>query len=115
MLNVVHDERHVQQGDWAHGYTKYQCGLGQFMIGYSVRGQAVSGVLCAKASSALSTDGRTLWFDRSDDRPAGGPGGEFAQGTYKGQCRTDEFAAGIAFTHAWAKGGTPDALLCRKL
>ncbi|WP_030807842.1 glycoside hydrolase family 5 protein [Streptomyces sp. NRRL S-337] len=115
VLSVVHDERHVQQGDWARGYTKYQCGPGQFMIGYSVRGQAVSGVLCAEASSALSTDGRTVWFDRSDDRPAGGPGGEFAQGTYKGQCRTDEFAAGIAFTHAWVKGGTPDALLCRKL
>ncbi|MBL1093936.1 MULTISPECIES: glycoside hydrolase family 5 protein [Streptomyces] len=115
VLSVVHDERHVQQGDWASGYTKYQCGLDQFMIGYSVRGQAVSGVLCAKASRPLSTDGRTVWFDRSDDRPAGDPGGEFAQGTYKGQCRTDEFAAGIAFTHAWAKSGTPDALLCRKL
>ncbi|MFD8542646.1 glycoside hydrolase family 5 protein [Streptomyces sp. NPDC059649] len=115
VLSVVHDERHVQQGDWARGYTKYQCGLGQFMIGYSVRGQAVSGVLCAEASRALSTAGRTVWFDRSDDRPAGGPGGEFAQGTYKGQCRTDEYAAGMAFTHAWAKGGTPDALLCRKL
>ncbi|MFG3119560.1 glycoside hydrolase family 5 protein [Streptomyces sp. NPDC048197] len=115
VLSVVHDERHVQQGDWARGYTKYQCGLDQFMIGYSVRGQAVSGVLCAKASSALSTNGRTVWFDRSDDRPAGDQGGEFAYGTYKGQCRTDEFAAGIAFTNAWAKGGTPDALLCRKL
>jgi len=112
---VVSDERHVQQGDWAGGYTKYQCGSDQFMTGYSVRGQAVSAVLCARAGRTLGTTGRTVWFDRGDNRPAGGPGGEFASGNNKGQCGTDEYAAGIAFTGAWAKGKTPDALLCRKL
>ncbi len=60
-LTVVHDERYVQQGDWAGGYTKYQCGPNQFMIGYSVREQAVSGVLCATANRALPTTGRTVW------------------------------------------------------
>ncbi|WP_328972299.1 glycoside hydrolase family 5 protein [Streptomyces sp. NBC_00239] len=111
---VVTDERHVQQGDWAGGYTKYQCALNQFMIGYSLRGQAVSAVLCAQAGRTLGTNGRTLWFDRGDNRPAGGPGGEFAYGNYKGQCAIDEYAAGVAFTGAWAKGKRPDALLCRK-
>lgn len=77
--------------------------------------QGVSGVLCASASRALPTTGRTVWFDRGDNRPTGNPGGEFASGNYKGQCSTDEYAAGIAFTGAWAKGKTPDALLCRKL
>ncbi|MEV7416771.1 cellulase family glycosylhydrolase [Streptomyces sp. NPDC089919] len=110
---AVTDERYVQQGDWAGGYTKYQCGPGQFMTGYSVRGQAVSAVLCAQAGRSLSTQGRTVWFDRGDNRPAGGPGGEFGYGNYKGQCATNEYAAGIAFTGAWAKGKTPDALLCR--
>nr|WSX48690.1 glycoside hydrolase family 5 protein [Streptomyces sp. NBC_00974] len=112
---VVNDERYVQQGDWAGGYTKYQCGPNQFMTGYSLRGQAVSAVLCAQAGRTLGTNGRTIWFDRGDNRPAGGPGGEFAYGNYKGQCATDEYAAGLAFTGAWAKGKTPDALLCRKL
>ncbi|MEV7521478.1 cellulase family glycosylhydrolase [Streptomyces sp. NPDC091371] len=112
---VVRDERYVQQGDWAGGYTKYQCGPDQFMTGYSVRGQAVSAVLCADAGRTLGTSGRTVWFDRGDNRPAGGPGGEFALGNHKGQCGTDEYAAGVAFTGAWAKGKTPDALLCRKL
>ncbi|WP_404953796.1 glycoside hydrolase family 5 protein [Streptomyces sp. 147326] len=112
---AVSDERHVQQGDWAGGYTKYQCGPNQFVTGYSVRGQAVSAVLCARAARTLGTNGRTVWFDRGDSRPGGGPGGEFAHGNYKGQCGTDEYAAGIAFTGAWAKGRTPDALLCRKL
>ncbi|MCF2528100.1 glycoside hydrolase family 5 protein [Yinghuangia soli] len=114
-LTVVRDERFVQQGDWAGGYTKFQCAPNQVMTGYSVRGQAVSGVLCATAVRALGTSGRTVWFDRGDNRPAGNPGGEFASGNYKGQCATDEYAAGIAFTGAWAKGKTPDALLCRKL
>ncbi|MDI2125842.1 glycoside hydrolase family 5 protein [Yinghuangia seranimata] len=114
-LTVVQDERYVQQGDWAGGYTKFQCGQNQFMIGYSVRGQAVSGVLCATANRALPTTGRTVWFDRGDNRPAGNPGGEFASGNYKGQCGTDEYMAGIAFTGAYAKGKTPDGMLCRKL
>ncbi|MFH8474882.1 glycoside hydrolase family 5 protein [Streptomyces sp. NPDC018000] len=114
-FTVVKDEQYVQQGDWASGYTKFQCPKDQFMTGYSIRGQAVSGVLCAPASRALPTTGRTVWFDRGDSRPAGNPGGEFASGNYKGQCSTDEYAAGIAFTGAWSKGKTPDALLCRKL
>lgn len=113
--SVVKDERYVQQGDWAGGYTKYQCGPNQFMTGYSIRGQAVSAVLCAQAGRTLGTNGRTVWFDRGDNRPASAPGGEFASGNYKGQCATDEYAAGVAFTGAWAKGKRPDALLCRKL
>ncbi|ROQ26911.1 aryl-phospho-beta-D-glucosidase BglC (GH1 family) [Streptomyces sp. PanSC19] len=112
---VVTDERYVKEGDWAGGYTKLQCPRDRFMTGYSVRGQAVSAVLCAAASRALPVTGRTVWFDRGDNRPAGEPGGEFAQGDYKGQCATGEYAAGIAFTGAWAKGKTPDALLCRTL
>ncbi|MFE6667242.1 cellulase family glycosylhydrolase [Streptomyces sp. NPDC057697] len=113
--SVVRDESQVQQGDWAVGYTKYQCGAGRFVSGYSVRGQAVSAVLCSPAERALGTSGRTVWFDRGDARPAGEPGGEFALGNFKGQCDTDEYMAGVAFTGAWAKGKTPDALLCRKL
>ncbi|WP_435058229.1 glycoside hydrolase family 5 protein [Streptomyces sp. bgisy060] len=114
-FTVVTDERHVREGDWAGGYTKLQCPRDQLMTGYSVRGQAVSAVLCAPAARPLPVTGRTVWFDRGDDRPAGEPGGEFAPGNYKGQCAVGEYAAGIAFTGAWAKGKTPDALLCRRL
>ncbi|MGW6416797.1 glycoside hydrolase family 5 protein [Streptomyces sp. NPDC055055] len=114
-LTVVTDERFVKEGDWAGGYSKLQCPRDQFMTGYSVRGQAVSAVLCTGAARALPVTGRTVWFDRGDNRPAGQPGGEFAEGNYKGQCAEGEYAAGIAFTGAWAKGKTPDALLCRTL
>jgi hypothetical protein len=85
------------------------------MVGYSLRGRAVSAVLCTEAARALPKAGRTLWFDRGDNRPAGAPGGEFSLGTYKGQCGSDEYAAGVAHSGAWARGNKPAALLCRTL
>ncbi|KFK91286.1 glycoside hydrolase [Streptomyces sp. JS01] len=101
--------------DWARGFTKYQCATGQFMTGYSVRGDRVSAVLCAPARVALAGEGRTLWDDRGDSRPASGEGGDYAKGYHKAQCRADEYAAGIAFSTAIGRAGTPDALYCRRL
>ncbi|MFE9376885.1 glycoside hydrolase family 5 protein [Streptomyces sp. NPDC006855] len=101
--------------DWARGFTKYQCPTGRFMTGYSVRGDRVSAVLCSPARVALAGEGRTLWDDRGDSRPASGEGGDYAKGHYKAQCRADEYAAGIAFSTAIGRAGTPDALYCRRL
>ncbi|MEV7612515.1 cellulase family glycosylhydrolase [Streptomyces sp. NPDC089799] len=113
---VVRDERHVPPGgDWAGGYTKLQCPPGAFLIGYAVRGARTSSALCAPARTPLGTAGRTVWFDRGDNRPAADPGGEFAHGRHKGQCAPDEYAAGIAYTTRVGSQGTPDALLCRRL
>jgi endoglucanase len=111
---VIRDERHVDT-DWAGGYTKLQCAPGAYAIGYAVRGTAVSSLLCAPAGRALGTAGRTIWFDRADARPAGSPGGDFAAGRYKGQCRTDEYVAGLAYTGRLFATRSPDALLCRML
>ncbi|MGW1163525.1 glycoside hydrolase family 5 protein [Streptomyces sp. NPDC002519] len=113
---VVTDERYVPQGgDWASGYTKLQCPTGDFLIGYSHRGGRVSAALCVPARGQLGTAGRTVWFDRSDNRPADAAGGDFAYGDYKGQCADDEYAAGIAFTTRLGSTAGPAALLCRKL
>ncbi|ASQ98354.1 cellulase family glycosylhydrolase [Streptomyces sp. 11-1-2] len=113
---VVTDERYVPAGgDWASGYTKFQCPSDHFLIGYSRRGGRVSAALCAPARTPLGTTGRTVWFDRSDNRPADAAGGDFAHGAYKGQCAADEYAAGIAFTTRVGSSGSPDALLCRRL
>ncbi|MGV4889467.1 glycoside hydrolase [Streptomyces sp. NWU49] len=115
---VVRDERHVAPGrDWASGYTKLQCPEGHFLTGYSVRGAAVSAALCAKASpgAITATSGRTVWFDRSDNRGTLPKGGDFATGHYKGQCADDEYAAGIAYTGRIGSSRTPDALYCRTL
>ncbi|MEW1561704.1 cellulase family glycosylhydrolase [Streptomyces sp. NPDC093509] len=113
---VVTDERHIpQDGDWASGYTKLQCPAGDFLVGYSRRGGRTSAALCVPAAHALAGAGRTVWFDRSDNRPAGAFGGDFASGDYKGQCADDEYAAGIAFTTRLGSRPGPAALLCRKL
>ncbi len=111
---VVTDERHVPQGgDWASGYTKFQCPADAYLIGFSRRGSRTSAALCAPARTPLGTTGRTVWFDRSDNRPDSG--GDFASGHYKGQCADDEYAAGIAFTTRVGSAGGPAALLCRRL
>ncbi|MFB7294111.1 glycoside hydrolase family 5 protein [Actinacidiphila glaucinigra] len=113
---VVTDERYVPSGgDWASGYTKFQCPGGSFLVGYAVRGAAVSSALCATAGTALGGAGRTVWFDRGDNRPSSGAGGDFAYGSYKGQCADGEYAAGIAWTGRFGSSRTPDALYCRSL
>ncbi|MET8249439.1 cellulase family glycosylhydrolase [Streptomyces sp. NPDC005202] len=113
---VVTDERYVPQGgDWASGYTKLQCPSGHFLIGYSRRGGRLSAALCAPARTSLGVTGRTVWFDRSDNRPADAYGGDFAYGDHKGQCADDEYAAGIAFTTRIGSTAGPAALLCRRL
>lgn len=109
---AVKDESHVSS-DWASGYTKFECAPNFYLIGYSVRGARVSSALCAGTSQSLSATGRTVWFDRADNRA--GAGGDFANGNYKGQCADDEYIAGIAFTTRLGSSGTPDALYCRKL
>lgn len=108
---VVKDERHVS-ADWASGYTKYQCAPGSFLIGYSVRGARVSSALCAPGW--LGGTGRTVWFDRTDNRPPTN-GGDFAPTNYKGQCTDNEYVAGLAFTTRFGSPGTPAALYCRQL
>ncbi|MFF7242601.1 glycoside hydrolase family 5 protein [Embleya sp. NPDC008237] len=113
-FTVVRDQSYVQN-DWATGYTKLECPTGRMITGYSVRGAAVSAILCTQPSTALGTQGRTLWFDRGDNRPTGNPGGEFASGAYKGQCNADEYAAGVAYTGRIGSAKTPDALLCKRL
>ncbi|MFG3019802.1 glycoside hydrolase family 5 protein [Streptomyces sp. NPDC048254] len=110
---AVTDERYVPAGgDWASGYTKLQCPAGQFAIGYSRRGERVSALLCAPARAALSASGRTVWFDRSDNRPADAAGDDFASGAYKGQCAAGEYIAGVAFTTRVGSTPGPAAVLC---
>lgn len=109
---VVRDESFVDT-DWASGYTKAQCPPDHAVVGYSVRGAAVSAVLCGRSPTPLGRTGHTVWFDRGDNRPAGDPGGDFASGHYKGQCAPGEYVAGVAYTGRVGSSRTPDALLCR--
>ncbi|WP_412538838.1 cellulase family glycosylhydrolase [Longispora sp. K20-0274] len=114
---VVTDERYVTDGDWASGYSKLQCPTNSFAIGYAVRDNAMSALLCAPAARALPTTGRNVWFDHGDNRPAGAgsTASDWSPGYYKGQCADTEYVAGVAYTWRWSHGGVPDALLCRPL
>jgi hypothetical protein len=47
---VVKDQKCVLK-DWAPGYTKYQCPLNSYVLGYSIKDAKISSVLCAKAST----------------------------------------------------------------
>ncbi|MEU8631899.1 cellulase family glycosylhydrolase [Amycolatopsis sp. NPDC048633] len=109
---VVRDESYVDT-DWASGYTKAQCPPDHAVVGYSVKGAAVSAVLCGRSPTPLGKTGRTVWFDRGDNRPSGDLGGDFASGSYKGQCAPGEYVAGVAYTGRVGSNRTPDALLCR--
>jgi endoglucanase len=113
-FTVVRDESHVDT-DWAGGYTKVQCPPDHYLVGYSVTGAAFSAALCGRSATPLGRTGRTVWFDRGDNRPAGGPGGDFASGHYKGQCTAGEYVAGVAYTGRIGSRKTPDAVLCRVL
>ncbi|MEV7570345.1 glycoside hydrolase family 5 protein [Streptomyces tanashiensis] len=117
MWITVVDERYVKNGDWASGYNKLECPGNTFAVGYSVNGNAMAALLCAPSARPLSTTNRLLWFDHGDNRPAAGGSvrSDWAPGAYKGQCRDDEYLAGVAYTWKWQHGGAPDALLCRPL
>ncbi|WOX21269.1 glycoside hydrolase family 5 protein [Streptomyces solicathayae] len=114
---TVTDERYVTHGDWASGYNKLQCPDNSFAVGYSVNGNSMAALLCAPSATALPLTGRNVWFDQGDNRPASGGSvnSDWAPGAYKGQCRDDEYLAGVAYTWKWQHGGAPDALLCRPL
>ncbi|KJL27303.1 Endoglucanase E1 precursor [Microbacterium azadirachtae] len=120
--HVVSTEANVQV-DWAGGYSKLQCANGEIAVGLSltigtVNRWAASRLLCAPSASALpSSNGRTLWFDRADNRPAGGgsTASDWAPGRFKGQCADGEYIAGVAYTYQRLQGGVPSALLCKPL
>ncbi|PJZ68120.1 glycosyl hydrolase family 5 [Leptospira perolatii] len=93
-------------GDWASGFTKYECPANYYVSGYSKRSWGTSGILCAQAKVQLGNSCRTVWFDRGDNRTST-KGGDFANGSYKGQCGEDEYVAGVA-----QRDGNASALLC---
>ncbi|MFD5465965.1 glycoside hydrolase family 5 protein [Kitasatospora sp. NPDC127059] len=114
---TVTDQRYVTGGDWASGYDKLQCPDSTFAVGYSVHSNAMSALLCAPSATSLPAAGRTVWFDRGDNRPAAGgsTASDWAPGSYKGQCADGEYVAGVADTWSRLEYGVPDALLCRPL
>lgn len=101
--------RYHGTGDWAGGFTKYECPNHFYVSGFSKRYWGTSGILCASANRSLSNSCRTIWFDRGDNRPST-KGGDWASGSYKGQCADNEYVGGIA-----QRNGGASALLCCRI
>ncbi|MCP2309482.1 glycoside hydrolase family 5 protein [Kitasatospora paracochleata] len=115
---VVTDAKYMTD-DWAPGWEKAQCPEGTMVAGYSMWDTAFTSVMCQPVAASLGTSNRVVWFDRGDnpaptDKQARS---DWAPWDSKGQCRTDEYLAGVAFN--WSSSqkyhDTPDALLCRPL
>ncbi|MBW0434230.1 cellulase family glycosylhydrolase [Leptospira yasudae] len=101
--------RYHGTGDWAGGFTKYECPQNFYVSGFSKRSWGTSGILCSQSGINLSNSCRTIWFDRGDNR-ASIKGGDWAYGSYKGQCGDQEYVGGIA-----QRNGGASALLCCRI
>jgi aryl-phospho-beta-D-glucosidase BglC (GH1 family) len=99
-------ERHHATGDWASGFTKYECPPNHYAAGLTKHHWGSSGLLCAESTRPLGNACRTSWFDRGDQR-ASEAGGDWARNAYKGQCADHEYLAGLA-----QRDGKASALLC---
>jgi aryl-phospho-beta-D-glucosidase BglC (GH1 family) len=95
--------------DWAPGFTKFECPLNYFAVGYAQDKGKASGLLCASANRALSASCRTVDFGKGDHRLSG-RGGDWADYSHKGQCGDQDYLAGYAH-----KSGKVQALLCCSL
>ncbi|MFD0149520.1 glycoside hydrolase family 5 protein [Streptomyces sp. NPDC055721] len=120
---VVKDQSTVTQ-DWAPYWEKLECPTNHYAAGFAFWDTAISGLLCAPATGTLPKTNRVAWFDRGDNPALNETQirNDWAPYDYKGQCRTGEYLAGVAYTFnrtqgapAHGKLGVPDALLCRPL
>ena len=77
----------------------------------------LAALLCAPSTTSLPESNRMVWMDQGDNRPSSGGSvaSDWAPFYSKGQCRDDEYLAGVAYTWKWQHGGRSDALLCRPL
>lgn len=106
-VTAVNETTQLPLGDWANGFTKYECPQQYFVIGFSKHPWGTSGVLCAPSRRPLSYGScNTLWFDQADQR-ASLAGGDWARKSYKGQCADREYMAGLA-----QRDGKASAILC---
>lgn len=110
-VQAVHEtaDRPHTGGDWARGFSKYECPAGYMAAGFSKHHWGSSGLLCVESRVSLRNECHTLWFDRRDAR-ASESGGDFASGSRKGQCSDSEYIAGMA-----QRNGKASALLCCSL
>lgn len=118
---TVNDESNITY-NWAYSYDKRQCPQGWVGVGMSKEGyqpgverSGIRSIRCERSPVTLPvSNGRTVWIDQGNNRPSTASG-DWAWGQNKGECRTDEYVAGIAMTWARFQYGTASAILCKPL
>jgi hypothetical protein len=108
---TVRDEQTIslpssEKTDWAVGSNKYECPDNHYAAGFSKNFFGVNGLLCVLHELPLSQNCKALQFSHGDQRESN-KGGDFAIGSYKGQCADGEYMKGIA-----QRLGTASAILC---
>jgi hypothetical protein len=105
--------------DWANGYFKLECGLGEYVAGVSQNSAVCAGnyqfhgILCAAYSGTASTACTVRAFDGGDSRGAwvnaAFTSGDWDFGTFKGECNLNEYVAGVSINPSTRR---PHSLLC---
>jgi endoglucanase len=103
---------HTGGRDWAPGYLKTECAVGEAVVGLSqtqdLLDHAIAGVLCAPGPAFVAAGGacQSVIADDADDRrsPAGG---DWDSGHSKAQCGDREYVAGVSLS-----GDMLHSLLC---
>jgi endoglucanase len=103
---AVAESSSAQGYDWALASTKYECPKGFVAAGVSKHFWGTSGLLCRQSEAADHKSCEVLSVEGGDQRLSISAG-DFAIGSYKAQCRDDQYLGGIA-----QKNGVLQKVLC---
>jgi hypothetical protein len=105
--------------DWAEGYFKLECGLGEYVVAVSENAAVCfgnyqfHGIVCAAYGGTVSTACSARAFDNGDNRGAwvnaAFTSGDWDFGTFKGECGLNEYVAGVSINPSTRQ---PHSLLC---
>ncbi|RYZ56946.1 MAG: glycosyl hydrolase family 5, partial [Proteobacteria bacterium] len=105
-VEAVAESYSVQGYDWAPSTTKYECPEGFAAAGFSKHYWGTSGLYCRQSAGATHKRCEVLSIESGDQRLSTAAG-DFAGGSYKAQCRDDQYLGGIA-----QKNGLVQKALC---
>jgi hypothetical protein len=101
---------HTSPADWANGYTKLECGKGEYVAGLAQTRQALkynlSGIWCVTGSPTGAETCRSVSFDDAKPRLSELPN-DWDSGHSKVQCGAGDYVAGVS-----SRAGVPHSLLC---
>jgi hypothetical protein len=108
--------RAARLGDWAYGYQKLECGIGEYVSALSenARGcygnNAFHGLRCAAGQNIVSDTCTARTVDSGDSRAYDGSG-DWDSGAYKAECGPASYLAGLSLR---GNGAIHSVLCCAR-